>query len=50
VIVAPNAFGVSAAVLMEQAALLALHIIAIRCATRNHRSQCGSVICIRATQ
>jgi hypothetical protein len=37
-------------VLKKQAERLPLRVIAIRPATRNHRSQCGSVICIRATQ
>ena len=47
VIVARHA-SVSAAVLKDQAARLLLQVIAIRRATRNHRPQCGSVICIRA--
>ena len=42
------AAAVLAAVLKDQAARLLLQVIAIRRATRNHRPQCGSVICIRA--
>ena len=48
-VIVARSFRVSAAVLKEQAARLPLQVIAIRRATRNHRSQCGSVICIRAT-